>query len=88
MRAPYRVRQIFAKVLKEVQQYRVDVIAGDANAAAYNYHKRHDFYNSSVAVMLKETHREVNKEPPISEQTSYSLFDQQSPFSASFNRLS
>ena len=37
MRAPYRVRQFFAKLLRKVQHYRVDVLAGDANAAAYKY---------------------------------------------------
>ena len=40
MKAPYRVRQFFAKVLKNVQHYRVDVIAGDVNAAAYKYYKK------------------------------------------------
>ena len=63
MRVPHRVRQIFAKVLQKVQHYRVDVIAGDATAAAYRYHKRQeyqDLYNSSVAVMLREVQREVN----------------------------
>ena len=47
---------IFAKV-KKVQHYRVDVIVGDAIAAAYMYYKRQeykDLYNSSVAVMLRE----------------------------------
>ena len=55
MRAPYRVRQCFAKVLKKVHHYRVDVIAGDANSAAYKYYKRKEYqdsHNSSVAVML------------------------------------
>ena len=64
MRAPYRVRQFFAKVLKKVQHYRVDVIAGDANAAAYKYYKRQeyqDLYNSSVSVMLRDMQPEVNK---------------------------
>ena len=43
MKAPYRVRQFFAKVLKKVQHYRVDVIAGDANAAAYKYDKKQEY---------------------------------------------
>ena len=38
--ALYRVRQFFAKVLKKVQHYRVDVIAGDANAAAHKYYRK------------------------------------------------
>ena len=40
----------------------VDVIAGDANAAAYKYYQSQeyqDLYNFSVAVMLREMQREV-----------------------------
>ena len=47
---------------------RVDVIAGDANAAAHKYYKKqeyHDLYNSSVAVMLIEMQREVNTGYPF-----------------------
>ena len=68
MRAPYRVRQFFAKVLKNVQHRRVDVLAGDANAAAYKYSQRQehqDFFNSSVSVMLREIQLEVNKNRPF-----------------------
>ena len=68
MRAPYRVRQFFAKVLKNVQHRRVDVLAGDANAAAYKYYKRqehHDLYNSSAAVMLREMQQEANRNRPF-----------------------
>ena len=68
MEAPYRVRQFFAKVLKKVQHYRVDAIAGDANEAAYEYYKRQeyqDLYNFSIAVMLREMEREVNMERPF-----------------------
>ena len=53
---------------REVQHYRVDVIAGDANAAAYKYYKKQeyqDLYNSSVAVMLREMQREVNMDRPF-----------------------
>ena len=67
MRAPNRVRQFFARVLKKVQHYRSDVVARDANAAAYKYYKRQeyqDLYNSSVAVMLREMQREVNMNRP------------------------
>ena len=42
--------------------YRVDVVAGDANAAAYRFYKRQeyqDLYNSSVAVMLREMQRGI-----------------------------
>ena len=42
MKAPYRVRQFFAKVLEKVQHYMVDVTAGDANAAAYKCYKRQE----------------------------------------------
>ena len=45
-----------------------DVIARDANAAAYKYYKkqeRQDLHDSSVAVMLREMQREVNTGHPI-----------------------
>ena len=45
------------------QYFKVDVIAGDANAAANKYYKKQecqDLHNSSVAVMLREIHRAVN----------------------------
>ena len=68
MRAPYRVRQYFSKVLKKVQNYMVDVLAGDANAAAYKYYYRQeykDWFNSSVAVMLREMQWEANRNRPF-----------------------
>ena len=68
MEAPYRVRHFFAKVLKKVQHYRVDAIAGDANEAAYEYYKRQEYqnlYNFSVAVMLREMEREVDMDRPF-----------------------
>ena len=63
MKAPYCVRQFFGTVLQQVHRFRVDVIAGDANAAAYKYYKKQEYqylYNSSVAVLLREMQREVN----------------------------
>ena len=42
---------------------KVDVIAGDANGAAYKYNKRQeyqDLHSLSVAIMLREMRREVN----------------------------
>ena len=48
--------------------FKVDVIAGDANSAAYKYFRRQepqDLYNSSVAVMLREMQREVNEGRPL-----------------------
>ena len=79
---------IFAKV-KKVQHYRVDVIVGDTTAAAYMYYKRQEYqalYNSSIAVTSRENSKKIQHEPPISEQTSLWLFDQEWPFSASLNR--
>ena len=37
LRAPHRVRQVFAQALKKVQHHRVDVVVGGATAAAYRY---------------------------------------------------
>ena len=68
MRAPYRVRQFVAKVLKKVEHYMVDVVAGDANTASYKHYKRQeyqDLYISSVAAMLREMQREVNMNLPF-----------------------
>ena len=62
MNAPAAVRQFFKTVLQQVHRFKVDVIAGDANAAAYKYYKKQeyqDLHNSSVAVMLREMQREV-----------------------------
>ena len=45
-----------------------DVIAGDANAAAYKFFKKQeyqDLYNSQVVIMLREKHREVNEGRPF-----------------------
>ena len=74
MRAPNRVRQFFAKVLKEIQHYRVDVVAGNANAAAYKYYERQeyrDLYISSVAAMLREMQREVNMNRPFESRLGF-----------------
>ena len=54
--------------LQQVCHIEVDVIAGDANAAAYKYYKRQeyqDLHNSLVAVMLREMQREVNTGHPF-----------------------
>ena len=48
--------------------FKVDVIAGDANAVAYKYCKRQehqDLHNSSVAIMLRKMQREVNTGRPF-----------------------
>ena len=68
MRAPHSLRQFFEKVLKKDQHYRVDVLAGDATAAAYRYYKRQeyqDLYNPSVAVMLRDMQQEDNMNRPF-----------------------
>ena len=68
MKAPYRVRQFFVTKLQQVHRFKVDIIAGDANAAAYKYYKKQeyrDLYSSSVAVMLREMQREVNTGRPF-----------------------
>ena len=61
------VRKIFKTVLQQVHHVKVDVIAGDANAAAYKNYKKQEYqhqHNSSVAVMLREMQREVNMGRP------------------------
>ena len=68
MKSPLRVRQFFKTVLQQVHHFKVDVIAGDANAAAYKYIKKQqhqDVYNSSIAVKLREMQREVNTGRPF-----------------------
>ena len=56
MNAPAPVRQIFRRSFRRCTTFDVDVIAGDANAAAYRYFKRQeyqDLHNSSVAILLR-----------------------------------
>ena len=53
---------------QQVCHFKVDVIARNANAAAYRKYKTQeyqDLYNSSVAVMLREMQREVNTGQPF-----------------------
>ena len=74
MKAPYRVRQFFGTVHQKVQHFKVDVIPGDANGAAYKYYEKQEYqnlYNYSVAVMLREMQREVNTGRPC-ETVSFS----------------
>ena len=55
-------------MLQQVYHFKVDVIAGDANAAAYKYYKKQehqDLHDSSVAIMLKEMQRELNTGHPF-----------------------
>ena len=65
MTAPASVRQFLRKktALQQVYNFKVDVIAEDANAASNKFYKKQDYqdlHNSSVAVMLREMQREVN----------------------------
>ena len=56
MKSLAAVRQFFETVLQQVRHFKVDVIAGDANAIAYKNYKRQehqDLHDSSVAVMQK-----------------------------------
>ena len=67
MKSPLCVRQFLKTVLQQVHHFKVDVIAGDANAAAYTYFRKQqyqDLYNSSVAVMLRKRQLEVNTGRP------------------------
>ena len=62
------VREFFKTMLQQVHHFKVDVIAGDANAAAYKYYKKQqhqDLHDSSVAVILREMQREVNTGQPF-----------------------
>ena len=71
MKSPLRVRQFFKTVLQHVHNSG-DVIAGDANAAAYKYFKKQqhqDLYNSSVAIMLRKMQREGNEGRPFESRT-------------------
>ena len=68
MTAPGSVRKFFKKVVQQVHRFKVDVIAGDANAAAHKYFRKQeyqDLYNSSVAIMLREIQCEANEGQPI-----------------------
>ena len=66
--APAAVRQFFKTVLQQVRHFKVDVNAGDANAAAYKYYRNQGYqhlHNSSVAIMPREMQREVNMGHPF-----------------------
>ena len=68
MKAPYRVRQFFNTVIQQVHHFMVDVIAGDANAAAFRFYRNQeyqDLHNSSVSITLRETQHEVNMGHPF-----------------------
>ena len=68
MNSPAAVREFFGTVLQQVCHFKVDVIAGDDNAAAYKYHikqEHQDLHDSSVAALLREMQREVNTGHPL-----------------------
>ena len=77
MNAPASLRQFFKTVLQQVHHFKVDVIAGDDNAAAYKNYKRQeyqDLHNSSVAIMLREMQREVNTGRPFESRLHIDYF--------------
>ena len=56
--------RLWQKYLKWVQYCKVEVIAEDANAAAYKYYKEYqDLCNSSVADMLRDATRSQHGMP-------------------------
>ena len=62
------VREFFGTALQQVCHFKVDVFAGDANAAAHKYYKKQEYqdrYNSSVAIMQREMQREFNMGLPF-----------------------
>ena len=64
----FLLKQFIKTVLQQVHHLNVDVIAGDANAAQYKYNKRQenqDLHSLSVAIMLREMRREVNRGRPF-----------------------
>ena len=68
MKLPAAAREFFKTALQQVCHFKVDVIAGDANAAAYKHCRNQecqDLNNSSVAIMLREMQREVNTGQPL-----------------------
>ena len=68
MKLPAAAREFFETALQQVCHCEVDVIAGDANAAAYKYYKNQedqDLYNSSVAFMHREMQREAKTGQPF-----------------------
>ena len=68
IKSPAGARHFLKTVLQQVCHFKVDVIAGDANAALYKYYRSQeyqDLYDSSVAVMPREVQREVNTGHPF-----------------------
>ena len=62
MSAPASVPKLFKTELQQVHHFKVDVNAGDANAACkcYKHQEYQDQHISSVAILLREMQREVN----------------------------
>ena len=68
MMSPTSVRELFKMVLQQVCHFKVDVIAGDANAAAkrsYKSQEYQDLCNSLADFTLREMPREVNTGHPF-----------------------
>ena len=73
MNSPAAVREFCGTLLQQMCHLKVDVIAGDANVAAYKYYKKQeyqDLYKSSVAIMSREMQREVNMRLPCENKAS------------------
>ena len=71
MNASGYVRKFFKKVFQYLYNFKVDVIAGDANSAACENLRKHEYrhlYNSSVAVILREIRREVVEGRPVEDR--------------------
>ena len=69
-------------MLQQVYHFKVDVIAGDAYAAAYKYEKGQehpDLHNSSVAVLLREMQHEVNTGHPLERRLHIDYFTNNHP---------
>ena len=68
MNSPAAVGEFSNTMRQQVYHIKVDVIARDANAAAYKYYKRQehrDLHDSSVAIMLREMQGDVNTGHPF-----------------------
>ena len=62
MNAPVSVQQIIKTVLQQVHHFEVDVIAGDANAAAYKYNKRQENQESAQFLSCHYGKREMRRD--------------------------
>ena len=61
MKSPAAVRQFFKTVLQQVCHFKVDVIAGDANAAAHKYYKKPGVPRSVRLLSCRHTERDATR---------------------------